>query len=186
MPVRVRGWKRAWNFVLRRAGMCALGVSRARAAVSNGVLVHVSLEELPKFDAREGGYKRRRLDPKVCTPLGGDRIPADDLWIYVPTKRGMPTNEAPIVQSYVDVVLQGCLTISSAFADEFVQTTDLWDTARLDDRKAPRYARPLKAGAPLKGIDAVLRRNGRTIVTPDLRTAGARAARPRRSARPGR
>lgn len=47
------------------------------------------------------------------------------VWVYVPLERytGMARNENPILQSYVDVCLKGCLSISKSFAEEFVETT---------------------------------------------------------------
>lgn len=57
---------------------------------------------------------------------------ADDdavcVWIYVPRERytGMARVENPILQSYVDIALRGCLSISESFAREFVKGTYGW------------------------------------------------------------
>ena len=50
------------------------------------------------------------------------------VWIYVPKAHiaGMATTDNPILQSYVDVCLKGCLSISKAFAKEFVEGTYGW------------------------------------------------------------
>jgi len=55
-------------------------------------------------------------DTKVC------------VWIYVPKAKymGMARAENPILQSYVDVCIKGCLSISKAFAKEFVEGTYGW------------------------------------------------------------
>eukprot|EP00536_Pseudo-nitzschia_multiseries_P014163 jgi/Psemu1/213886/e_gw1.663.22.1 len=50
------------------------------------------------------------------------------VWIYVPKDcySGMARPENPILQSYVDVCLRGCLSISVCFAREFVLSTYGW------------------------------------------------------------
>jgi len=50
------------------------------------------------------------------------------VWVYVPVEEytGMARAENPILQSYVDVCVKGCLSISKAFAKEFVDGTYGW------------------------------------------------------------
>jgi hypothetical protein len=50
------------------------------------------------------------------------------VWTYVPTIESPPTREHPIVQSYIDTILRGCLTISDDFCREFIETTKGWTT----------------------------------------------------------
>lgn len=52
--------------------------------------------------------------------------PKVNIWVYVPRKRMMPTVDHPIVQTYVDTILRGCLEISEEFAAQFLSTTTGW------------------------------------------------------------
>jgi len=70
------------------------------------------------------------------------------VWVYL-IDDGILSNEYyPIPQSYVDVVLKGCLHISQDFAKLFLLTTHGWPTADhqqphslMDDRHDPLYCR---------------------------------------------
>jgi|ERR1041385_1251997 cation transport regulator ChaC len=141
IPVRVRGWQRAWNALSEKFGMAALGVVPQAGAGCNGVLVEVPDNQLGEFDKREAMYARTRLDPAEISALEPHRLSPDEAWIYVPLHPERPTTACPIVQSYVDVVLAGCLTIGEAFATEFMRTTALWDAPLVNDRWTPRYPR---------------------------------------------
>jgi hypothetical protein len=56
-----------------------------------------------------------------------------------------PSNEHPIVQSYVDICLNGCLEIGATyplfkqanFAQRFMETTRNWGTPWINDRIYP-------------------------------------------------
>jgi len=52
------------------------------------------------------------------------------VWIYVPLEkyRGMARPDCPILQSYVDICIKGCLSISKAFAKEWVEGSYGWYT----------------------------------------------------------
>ena len=55
---------------------------------------------------------------------------------------GAPTAAAPVLQSYLDVMLLGCTEYGDAFAEEFLQTTSGWGAeagAFIDDR-AERFS----------------------------------------------
>jgi hypothetical protein len=60
------------------------------------------------------------------------------IWTYV-TRHPLPaSSDYPIAQSYVDIVLRGCLTISTSFAQEFIQTTKGWNPhASSQEHKQP-------------------------------------------------
>jgi len=51
-----------------------------------------------------------------------------NVWIYKPKELRFPTTEKPIVQTYVDTILRGCLDISEEFALDFLSTTRGWST----------------------------------------------------------
>ena len=78
------------------------------------------------------------------------------IWMYVPEHPQLPNPEFPIAQSYVDIILRGCLSISEEFAKEFIINTRGWHAQELmedesvvalgeycwvDDREKPIYVR---------------------------------------------
>jgi hypothetical protein len=106
------------------------------------------------------------------------------VWCYVPQKEfmGIARAENPILQSYVDVCVKGCLSISKSFAKEFTEGTYGWypghspprwesnaendEEARavdfsfscwIDDRNNPKYVRADKEYSleNCKALDAV-------------------------------
>ena len=79
----------------------------------------------------------------------------DSAWVYITDHPSQPSESCPIAQSYVDVVLSGCLDIGDEFAKEFIRTTSGWDKSWIDDRNRPRYRRSLEVDSDR--IDALLR-----------------------------
>ena len=74
----------------------------------------------------------------------------------------MPNKEYPIVQSYVDIFISGCLEIEDKyelphFADKCVETTKGWSTSWVNDRLYPR--RPIFNVPKAFRIDKVLANN---------------------------
>jgi hypothetical protein len=144
VAARLRGWQRSWNVTATKLGMTALGITPASDAAMNGVVVQVSEGEIHRFDERERGYARREVFRSSCTSYRGDGLPEGRIWVYVPEQPREPTEECPIAQSYVDVVLSGCLDIDEAFAREFVRTTTNWHGCPFDDRERPQYPRAIR------------------------------------------
>jgi len=73
------------------------------------------------------------------------RLPANArIWMYVPNGRDAtqtpgiglqgPSFRCPILQTYVDVCITGCLEVSEEYAIEFITSTSGWDGAWLNDR----------------------------------------------------
>jgi hypothetical protein len=167
IPARVRGFQRSWNVVDRVARLTFLGVVRQETVLTNGMLVSVSAADLPRFDRREGGYTRIEVDRAHVVGLNAEPIPPT-IWIYLPDEPGRPSEDYPIAQSYVDVVLAGCLEVSKSFAAEFVRTTTNWDCPWVEDRAAPRYVRAAQgiAAARYAEIDRTLGENGVSRIRP--------------------
>lgn len=61
--------------------------------------------------------------------------------MYVKDEVAPPCTNAPIMQSYVDTVLAGCLSISTQFAEHFMQSTLGWHHPLENDRQQPKYRR---------------------------------------------
>jgi len=75
------------------------------------------------------------------------------VWVYMP-RQGTPANHKfPIFQSYVDIIVRGCMSISEDFTKKFLASTHGWwhedenhhegppSYIWLDDRHAPYYVR---------------------------------------------
>lgn len=184
-------------------GWTPLGIRKRKNARCNGVLIHVDDEELARFDIREEGYTRHRIDLvhvyRYCDKLTDSvedslddvqcpecrhvfemahkkRSAADHakeevvdidsdiaVWVYIQNEIQHPNPSYPFTQSYLDVIMRGCFSVSKEFARMFLQTTTGWshdgksdnpnkdnnDESNhepthhtwVDDRHSPMYAR---------------------------------------------
>jgi hypothetical protein len=139
-PAWVKGYQRHWSTIGEGLTLSTVAVTQSTSGVTNGVLVEVPASELAAFDEREFGYRRTQVDPNALK-VDGECDLSRPVWIYYKDAIIDPHEAAPIVLSYADVILAGCLSISHAFATEFVETTLGWQTALVNDRHAPRYPR---------------------------------------------
>lgn len=158
MPVVLKGFSRSWSVTYDDLQFCALGVYEEKHSRINVVLFEV--EDLQVFDQREHGYTRHELDRSVLnawTP--GEKIPENGkIWIYLPyrEKFGTASERHFIWQSYVDVILMGCLSVDGKFAEEFIKTTDGWRPDFFkDDRQESAYLKALKTYRP-QDVDRLL------------------------------
>lgn len=143
-PVRVRGYQREWNQQV--GGETYLGITKNLESKCNGVLFEIPEGEIEKFDEREIGYTRVKIPLEKIESLKDKNLPKGNYWIYLPVQDKSlvrPTKKFPIVQSYIDVILTGCLQISKDFAKEFMKTTFKWNCIE-NDRANPKYPRALK------------------------------------------
>lgn len=152
-PVMAQGIERVWSKRTNR-NMTAMGISFSEEASTVGVLLPVSEEEIQKFDIREQGYDRHELDLSDVNRvpfLNDEHYKEEDhdvfleakkanaaesikLWVYVQRQDRPPTEEHPIVQSYVDTILRGCLNVGGEkFARAFIETTKGWNPNALSD-----------------------------------------------------
>jgi hypothetical protein len=106
-------------------------------------MVEIAPHELPHFDQRERRYHRVIIPQQAVTALSGERLSSATIWAYMTSRPGEPSHAYPLVQSYIDVILTGCLAIGVDFAVEFIETTSGWGAAWLNDRAHPRYARAM-------------------------------------------
>ena len=179
-PVLVRGLERVWS--VRAPTFCAMGVRMQPHAECLGVLLPVeSREDLERLDERELGYQRMAIDRKnvVRVPfldekteqqnnifVGNHSDEREDsdicIWCYVPEEEwsSPPTAESPLVQSYIDTILRGCLDYNEEFAVSFIRKTAGWNTPHyVDDRHKPIYPRgdPDWSKKHATRLDALLR-----------------------------
>jgi hypothetical protein len=154
LAVTVDGWRREWN--IRAAGSCCTVVGMIRAdTCCNGVLVRVPAAQLACFDERETGYQRIPITSRQLRFLRTGTGIKGPVWGYQPKRIRHACGHYPVVQSYLDVILAGCLEFGDAFARQFLRTTHHWHHAWLNDRPAPRYCRAQRQ-LPLARIDRLL------------------------------
>jgi hypothetical protein len=157
LPVRLIGMRRGWIVNARRMAMTAVGLIRDEASTCNGTLVEISPVDLPLFDKREGSeYERVAISSRQVH--GFESVGASDamIWTYAARAARLPSQEFPILQSYIDVILAGCLEFDIEFAVEFIRSTQGWDNTWRNDRARPRYARSEQKAELHAEIDKLL------------------------------
>lgn len=161
------GYVRSW--VARSpSGFTALGLRPAAPGEEpssiNGVVFPVDGDNLPRFDRRESGYDRVAVPRAAIEGVSWQGLPPDGvIWAYVPksiTATGapllLPDADHPLVQSYIDLVLEGALEYGPDFARELVATTSDWGRFWLNDRTTAR--RPWIATPEAGRMDDILAR----------------------------
>ncbi|MCZ4295461.1 gamma-glutamylcyclotransferase family protein [Vibrio sinaloensis] len=133
----VEGFKRYWGKVDESYTLSPLVVDKGHGHV-NGVLLEVSECGLQEFDIRERGYHRVQVQVNQVEsqlPLSDN----DQVWVYIKDNPEPPCSLSPIMQTYVDTVLVGCLEISEQFAKQFIEQTIGWHFPLENDRHEPKY-----------------------------------------------
>ena len=114
-------------------------------------------------DRREASYCRKSVVFSASKTLekGTFRLAAGQAWIYVNRPEGIaePSARYPIVQSYVDIFLSGCLEQEqrfelSGFAQQCLATPRDWSEHWVNDRIYPR--RPFIYQPRSRQIDSLL------------------------------
>jgi hypothetical protein len=148
-PVIVKGIRRGWFDNTGAPGLCPtyLGATLDKDHKCNGVIFSISKEGLLAFDQRESGYKRVKIDRAAVEILDGSTaVPEGDIWFYASSQERPASPQFPIVQSYVDICLNGCLEIEGTyplakqrnFAKLFIETCTGWTEWWVNDRIYPR------------------------------------------------
>ena len=164
-PVEVTGYQRGWFAKGDPLGFSTtyLGVAPDPGAHVNAVIYRVEANELMATDRREASYCRSRVPlTEIKTLEGGAfRIESGQAWIYVnrPESIAVPSARFPIVQSYVDIFVSGCLEQEqrfelNGFAQQCLANTRYWSDHWVNDRLYPR--RPFIHQPKARQIDALL------------------------------
>jgi hypothetical protein len=164
-PVEITGYRRGWFARGEPVGFSTtyLGVVQHRESHLNAVVYEVDPAELLATDKRELSYCRAPVALSDITPLESQFRPAPNAqtWIYVnrPESVASPTSHYPIVQSYVDIFLSGCLEQEQRFglvefAKQCLSTTVDWSEHWVNDRIYPR--RPFIFQPRARQIDNLL------------------------------
>lgn len=159
IPVTIQGFQREWNVISPEMKISGVGVVSKNNSTCNGVLVEIDENEIPLFDKREmegTNYNYERLEIYQNQLIQGEIPSKSRIWIYVVKKPLIPTLEYPIAQSYLDVILMGCLDFGEIFANQFIQLTSGWEYHWINDRNCPRYARALSE-IQVSKIDGLLK-----------------------------
>ena len=116
-------------------------------------------------DTREYIYCRAPVDPAHISMLDGSAVPSlGRIWIYVlkPESSHAPDAGFPIIQSYVDIFLSGCMELARRvvvedfdFLTACITTTKSWPLHWVNDRIYPR--RPFHQPNAAR-IDEILQR----------------------------
>ena len=148
IPVRLSadfGYVRCWNFHGPTSRLTALGLRKTeKSEVSypiNGIIYPAGGEDMSLCDEREEGYYRVPVSWEHVEPISWNALPdagRSRLWMYVPEEPGFPDIDFPILQTYIDVCLTGCLEFGEDFAKEFLETTFAWNQFWINDRVLAR------------------------------------------------
>jgi hypothetical protein len=162
IPVRVLGsfgYIRSWNHHSppgSQSGFTALGLRKQkpgeRGVTINGVLYEAKGADMTKFDQREAGYVRVEVPLSLIEAVGWQRLPeTGHFWVYVTGNTAAeaadgvadersrePDADHPLLQSYIDVAIEGGLEYGPEFARELLDTTVGWSRFWLNDRELAR------------------------------------------------
>ncbi len=160
------GYIRCWND-RARSGFTALGLRPAgpgeSAMTINGVVYPIEGHDLSAFDAPEKGYIRIEIPHADIEAVSWQDLPAQGrIWVYIPARPGeapgvdlpSPDAEYPLLQSYIDVLIEGGLQYGPDFAREIIETTEGWSKYWLNDR--PLARRPWVFDRSYKAVDGLL------------------------------
>lgn len=135
-PATLQGWRRVWRGThLRKAAY--LSVMPDDDCVLHGVIAQVPGADWAALDQREAAYRRHDVSDKVRHD--GPQFPTA---VYQVRPEHIAQDAHPILQSYLDVVVQGYLRVFGLEGvSHFFATTKGWDTPILNDRDNPIYTR---------------------------------------------
>lgn len=137
IPAIAHGFVRYWGKIDDSYSLSPLAVRQGEGDV-NGVLLEIDDSALIEFDRRERGYQRIEIQ---ADQIETEQVFKRDetIWIYVKERLEPPCELSPIMQTYVDTVLAGCLSVSTQFATHFINNTIGWHYPLENDRHAPKY-----------------------------------------------
>ena len=149
-PVRLHGWRRCWRPRMQgdpipsRLPSSMLSVRQVPDSIIDGLLVFDKLSNLPAVDEREATYDRITVPIERLEILGGP-VPDCVVYVYEAQTNTAPHDPGhPILQSYLDAVLQGYLReFGRQGVHDFIGSTDGFERDIHTDRHDPIYTRPV-------------------------------------------
>lgn len=135
---RVTGWHRAWRRSPHRA-LCYLTAVPDSSDYIEGLIASVPGADWAALDERERAYTRIALGSE----LSHDGTALETaIYAIAPGEHHPPTDENPVLLSYLDVVVQGYFReFGVDGVTHFFETTEGWNAPILDDRADPIYPR---------------------------------------------
>ncbi len=139
---RAKGWRRAWRRSPDRK-ICYLTAVPAADDYVEGLIAGVPGGDWAALDHRERAYQRHDASHHVSHGAGRDLDVA--IYAIAEDQHHPPTEDNPVLLSYIDVVVQGYLReFGHDGVQHFFETTEGWHAPVLDDRAAPVYSRHQK------------------------------------------
>lgn len=164
-PALIDGYKRSWSVHGNLPGLNAtfLSIVKDKHASFNGVIYKLSNpENIQQYDKRETTYCRKELNNDELKVYATELPDQKQIWIYSSVQKTSeyPTHDFPIVQSYVDTFIRGCIQIEEKykinhFANDCIKSTGQWSVHWENDRIFPR--RPFLYEPYAAKIDALLK-----------------------------
>lgn len=162
-PARLSGWRRIWRHTKLREVAYLTVVPDATAEI-DGLIAGVPEGDWAALDLREGAYDRVEAAHQVTHKL--PHAPQIVVYAIPEGKHGKPSTSGPVLQSYIDVVVQGYLReFGEEGAVRFFDSTEGWDAPVLADRNDPVYPRHCRLSAQERRfVDDHLERLGVTFL----------------------
>lgn len=159
-PITLKGYQRSWS--IHGTHSTFLSVTEKAKASFNGVIYKLKHpHHIRKYDQREKGYCRKEIFLHQINTFGINLPQKIQCWIYISNhaKNESPSATFPIMQSYVDTFLRGCIQIEEKyqikdFAKRCILTTTQWSNAWINDRTLTP-----KTTSESSKIDALLKKN---------------------------
>jgi hypothetical protein len=166
-PAIVKGITRGWYYQSPGAGLSPtyLGAVESKESTTNGVIYGVTDSDFEATRLREADYDPKTINRSGITMLNGSTAPPDgEIWYFASKTKHTANTAHPIVQSYVDICVDGCLEVEAmyplakqaGFAGRFIRTCTDWKTPWINDRIYPW--RPFIYVPRASQIDALLRK----------------------------
>ena len=162
-PVEVSNFKRVLGHIKNTTfKMSPLFVTPSKGSHLNAVYYPTSKKAISATDKRELTYCRYKVDTSDIKPLGLKNIEKGVYWIYAisPDQITEPTKDIPIVQSYIDLFIVGCMQVQNRYlvknyVQECLDTTANWNNnAWINDRNNAR--RPMATQPYAFDVDNIL------------------------------
>lgn len=134
-PLMVNNFQRIWGTNNGSFKARFLTARPMQGKHFNGVYYSATVDDIYETDTREISYCRITVKFNDLNPIGLKSLPKGIYWIYTqnpPSKIFLPNKEYPIIQSYVDVFINGCIDLeytyrAQNFAKQCIETTDGWN-----------------------------------------------------------
>ncbi len=163
-PIYITGFNRSWIMYGTRGKLNTtyLAVVKKNAAKMNAVYFKLNNpKEISNYDEREYKYCRAIVSPQQIKTISTTVLPTGQYWVYI-TKdddKTLPSTQYPILQSYVDIFLSGCLEQEEKhhlqnFAHDCIKMTSGWSRHWVNDRAV--QANPSKNAPYTKKVDALI------------------------------